>query len=141
MGVQWCAVMNLSDFKQDFSSSAFKTIDGVRRIVGKWCEIEALTSDDNCPNFFDIWIVRPDREPISSQKLTWIIKGINLLPSYSPEKSGTVEKLDGEGYLQTSDRALVREVAFLCGVRKRIRYSEATLQKKRDQMANIRGAA
>ena len=133
--------MNVNDFKQDFSSSAFKTIDGTRRIVGKWCEIKALTSDDNCPDVFDIWIVRPDREPISSLKLTWIIKGIESLPSYSLEKSGTVEKLGGEGYLQTSDQALVREVAFLCGVRKRIRYSEATLQKKRDQMAKIRGTA
>jgi hypothetical protein len=133
--------MKISDFKKDFSSSAFKIIDNNRRIVGKWCEIEALTSDDECLDVFDIWIVRPNRESISNQKLTWIIKGINSLPSYSPEELGTIQVLDGEAYLQTSDRALVLEVAFLCGVRKRMHYSETTLQKKRKQLAKIRGAA
>ena len=128
--------MKIGDFKQDFSSSAFKTIDRERRIVGKFCEVTIL--DDGT---FDVWIVRPDREPISKRKLKCIIKGIVSLPSCSPEESGTIQALDGEGYIQTSNQALVREIAFLCGVRKRMRYSEATLKKKRDQMTKIRRAA
>jgi len=130
--------VKISDFKQDFSRSAFKTIDGSRRVVGKWCEIEALTSDNNGPDVFDIWIVRPDREPIGTRKLNNIIRAIEALPEYSAVNRPIIERLDGEAYLQTPDRALVREVAFLCGVKRKKRYSEATLQKKRDQLVKFR---
>ena len=53
--------MNLSDFKQDFSGSAFKNIDGERRIIGKFCEVTLL--DDGT---IDVWIVAPNREPIAA---------------------------------------------------------------------------
>ena len=76
----------LNDFKRDFSSTSYKTIDGERRIVGKFCEIALL--DDG---FFDIWIVKPNREPISNQKLTWLIKGIEALPSFSFGKKTTIQ--------------------------------------------------
>ena len=124
--------MKLSDFKQDFSSSAFKTIDGERRIVGKFCEITVL--DDGT---LDIWIVRPDREPISNQKLTWLIKGIEVLPAFLSGKKATIQRLTGEAYLQTTDRSLVREVALLCGVKRKRCVSEPTRKRLCEQLVQI----
>jgi len=66
----------IKEFKNDFSSSALMSIDGTRRIVGKLCEIEALTSEKNGPDVFDIWIVCPDREPIGTRKLNNLIRAI-----------------------------------------------------------------
>ena len=127
---------SLNDFKQDFASTAFKTIDGERRIVGKFCEVTIL--DDGT---FDIWIVRPDREPISKQKLTWLIKGIEALPAFSSGKNATIQELSGEAYLQTTDRSLVREVALLCGVKRKRQVSEATRQANAARLATYRERA
>ena len=122
--------MALNTFSQDFSSSAFIKNDDERRIVGKLCEIFCFDS-----GIFDIWIVRADREPIGTRKLNNLEKAISAL---HPCVMRTYWRLDGEAVLQTSDRDLVREVAFLCGVRRRKHYSDATLQCKRHQLAEIR---
>ena len=128
--------MTLSDFKQDFSGSAFKTIDGERRIVGKFCEIIILDGGS-----FDIWVVRPNREPISNQKLTWLIKGIEALPTFSSGKKATIQRLTGEAYLQTTNRSLVREVALLCGIKRKRQVSEATKQANAARLAKYRERA
>ena len=111
--------MNISDFSDDFSGSAFKTIDNSRRVVGKWCELEVL--DDGT---IDIWVVTPTREPINNYKLTAIEKKLPTGVEFV--------RLDGEGIVRTTDKALALEIAFLLGVKRRRRYSEEQLQVMRD---------
>ena len=141
--------MILNQFRDDFSSSAFKTTktpEGIRRrIVGKFAEIEVLSMEnhDACSldpePIFDIWIVRPDREPISARKLNNLISAIQALPEYSTAKSPVITKLDGEAYLRTTYAALVREVGFTAGIRRKKRYSEAARQARRGRLAQFNG--
>lgn len=52
--------MSLRDtFHDDFTSTAFQTVDGEQRIIGKNADIEIVDG------MFDIWIVRHDRESIA----------------------------------------------------------------------------
>ena len=125
--------MNLSDFRNDFSTSAFKTIDGSRRIVGKFCDIELL-DDGVC----DIWLVRPDRESISNRKLTSLIRGIEVLPEYSLAGRPLIRRLIGEAYLQTTDRELILKVALLAGVKRKRRVSEFNRRKQSEHLAGLR---
>ena len=135
-------------FRDDFSSSAFKatkTPEGIRRrIVGKFAEIEVLSMEnhDACsldPDpIFDIWIVRPDREPISARKLNNLISAIQALPEYSTANSPVITKLDGEAYLHTTCASLVREVGFTAGISRRKRYSHATRRVMRERLVQFR---
>jgi len=131
--------MNINDFSNDFSSSAFRTIDGARRIVGKFCEIEAVGTA------YDVWLVKPSREPISKRKMNSLLKAIAAGSHYNPD--GLIEGWqimdngsDGvEAHCQSTDRALVAEIGIAGGVRKRTTYSEATKQAMRERMAKIHG--
>jgi len=51
-------------FARNFPRNAFRRIDGVMHIVGKWGSIVRL--DDGT---YDAWFVKPDRSPLSDQKL------------------------------------------------------------------------
>jgi len=136
--------MNVDDFRDDFSSSAFRTIDGARRIVGKFCEIEVLSMDKSKssrvgqPPTYDIYLVRPDREAISNRKLNTLIRGIEALPEYSAANSPVIKHFDGEAYLQTSSESLAREVGFLAGIKRRRRVSDAARQASAARLAKIR---
>lgn len=110
----------LSEFKPDFASTAFKTVDGERRIVGKFCEVSIL--DDGT---LDVWIVTPSRQPIGVRKLNNLEATISRLEG---SQEARYTRLDGEAYIQTTYWDLVREVALLCGVKRRKRISEATRQ-------------
>ena len=131
--------MLFDQFRNDFTSSAFKTIktvDGpLRKIVGKLVDIEII--GDKSKQVFDIWIVRPDREPIGVRKLNHIIKTIQSLPEYFTSGSPKITVLDGEAYLQTSSPLLVREIGFLTGINRRRCYSESTRQARRAQLAKL----
>ena len=131
--------VTLDHFRDNFASTAFKiikTADGPsRKIVGKFVDIE-IAGDKPC-QAFDIWIVRPDREPIGTRKLNNMIRAIRSLPEYSLTGSPIIIVLDGEAYLRTTHTTLVREVGFLSGIRKRMCYSEATLQTKQAYMAKL----
>jgi hypothetical protein len=111
------------------------TIDGTRRIVGKFCEIESLGP------VFDIWLVKPDREPIGTLKLKNLIRAIESLPEYECAGKPSVTRLDGEVYLSTTSIELVRSVALLAGVKRRRRVSEATRQASAERLARMRAAA
>ena len=143
-------MISVNDFRMDFSSSAFQVFDGeprVTRIIGKWCEIEVLDTGDLYPHVYDIYIVRPHREPISKRKMTALTKVIEALPEYNPESAfGGVRVIDNgpdgvEAYLQTTEPELVRKVALLAGVKRRRRYSEATKQASTERLAKMRAAA
>ena len=56
-------------FENEVSSSAFQVIDGELRIIGKFAQISIL---DN--GLFDIWLVAPGLEPLSTRKLNSIMK-------------------------------------------------------------------
>jgi hypothetical protein len=137
--------INFDQFRDDFSSSAFKatkTSDGIRRrIVGKFVDIEVLSRENpevssvDLEPIFDIWIVRPDREPISRRKLNSLISKIRALPEYSRAKKPQITILNGEAYLRTTYAPLVREIGFTTEIRRRKRYSEATRQARRGQLA------
>jgi len=122
--------VSLSDFKQDFASTAYKTINGERRIVGKFGEVTILDDDT-----YDIWIIQPSREPIGTRKLNNLEKAFSALKGWEQAR---YERLTGEAYIQTTDRSLVREVAFMLGVKRRKRYSEATRQANAARLAKYR---
>ena len=120
---------SLKVFKQDFASTAFKTIDGDRRIVGKFGEVAIL--DDG---IFDIWIVSPSREPVGTRKLNNLEKAFSRIKGWELAR---YVRLTGEAYIQTTDRSLVREVALLCGVKRKRRVSESTRERLCKRLGQI----
>jgi hypothetical protein len=120
---------SLNDFKQDFAGTAFKTIDGDRRIFGKFGEVTIL--DDG---IFDIWIIPPSREPIGTRRLNNLEKAFYRLKG---REQARYVRLDGEAYIQATDRSLVREVALLCGVKRKRRVSESTRERLCKRLGQI----
>ena len=120
-------------FGKDFASSAFKTIDDEAKIVGKFYE-ETLMADGT----YDVWIVRPDREPIGTRKLNNLESSLS---SIITNNEAVYSRLDGEAYLHTSDKSYDREVALLLGIKRRKQYSEAERQRKRERLAAVRAHA
>jgi len=119
------STLNLKDlFRNEVSSSAFKIIDGEKRIIGKYGQISIVD------NLFDIWIIGPDLTPLNNHRITAILK---KMPVNTP-----VQRLTGECYVQTPDIELVREILPLLGIKKRRKYSPATIQAKREQLARMR---
>jgi len=105
--------MNLkADFK-DHSKGAFRFIDGELRLVGKFGQISML--DD----LYDIWLV--SNPPMSKRQLTYLLRKAPV------EADFTV--LDGEAYTQTRDLSLVRELALLCGIHKKRKVTQETLNR------------
>lgn len=101
--------MSLRDeFGNNFSRSAFQTIDGEQYIVGRWGRISRL--DDGS---YDAWFIGPNRSPLSNQKLALIRKSVSLARG--------LRVLTGEAYAQGKGRAFVLVMAPICGVRKKKR--------------------
>ena len=128
-------------FKNDFASSAFRIIDGEQRIIGKFIDVEIVDGQ------FDLWLVRPDREPgsscreaIGARKLNNLIRAIESLSAYDRDNRPHITKLDGECYLRTTSTELVRESAFVGGVKRKKRYSEAALQASIERLRQINAA-
>lgn len=118
-------------FGQDFSSSAFRVIDSEQRIIGKFGEIAA--NDDGS---FDVWMVTPDRSPIGIRKLNNLCAFVKNL-----SREADIHRLTGEAWLTTTDTTLVRETGFQLGIKRRRRYSEAVLQRLRENARNnLKGA-
>jgi hypothetical protein len=101
---------NIRDFRKDFSSSAFRKINGDLEIFGKFGRIIQL--DDGT---FDAWFVgpRPKLLPLSGQRMAVIRKNI-------PEEWG-LRELTGEAWVQGRGRDFVLHVARLLGVKKKRR--------------------
>ena len=93
-------------FKNDVSSGVFKVIDDETRIVGKFAQISLLDSGG-----FDIWLVRPGLEPLSTKKINAIIK------KFPQEAKFTV--LTGEAYTQVRDKEIVLKTLSLLGIWKK----------------------
>ena len=117
--------MNIREtFKNNVASSAFKVVDGVTRITGKFGELEII--DD----IYDVYFVGPNRASLTEHKITAIQKKL-------PENANLI-RLNGEAYLQTTDLELARQTLHLLGVRKKKQLSEETLQKMRERLMRIK---
>lgn len=116
--------MNIDDFKNDVSSTAYKNVDGEKRITGKYAQISIM--DDE----FDIWIITPSFTPISERKLSSLIKKI-------PDKL-PVTRLNGEAWAKCADKDLIRELLPLLGIRKRKVISESEKKRLSNQMKNLK---
>ena len=117
--------MNLREiFKDDVSSSAFKVIDGETRIVGKHGQLSVIG------NYFDVWFVGKDLEPLSSRRLT-------NLANNPIAKEGLV-RLDGESFYQTKDESRVRLTLPLLGVKKRRKLSQEQIETLSQRMKDMR---
>jgi len=120
--------MNLRKiFKNDVSSSAFNMIDGEIRITGKWGQISIIS------DYFDIWFIQPDLQPLSHQKLTAIRKNFPV--------DGELRILNGEAYTQTRDEASVRHALPLLGIKKKRKLSPETIKKLSAHLATLRKAS
>lgn len=103
-------------FGSKVSSSAFQVIDGESRIVGKFAQI-ALMDDGS----FDIWIIKPGLEPLSTRKLHSIIKG------FPQEASFTI--LTGEAFARVRDKGVILKRLSLLGIRKKRKLSPEAKEK------------
>ena len=123
-------MITLDPFRNDFSSSAFvniRTADGIEHhLIGKFIDVEVLGGDSN--QTYDLWLVRRDREPISTRKLNNLISTIQALPEYEQAGRPKIIRLDGEAYLRTTHAPLVREVGSTAGIRRRKRLSDADIK-------------
>jgi hypothetical protein len=108
-------------FKNEVSSGAFHFIDDETRIVGKFAQV---TLTDN--GLFDIWLVGPGLNPLSTRKLNSIIK------RFPQEAKFTV--LTGEAYTQVRDKQIVLETLSLLGIRKKRKVSSESRVKLIEQL-------
>ncbi len=111
-------------FCDHVSSSAFKTIDGEKRIIGKWGQISLL--DD----IFDVWLVQPDLSPLTEHRITSIEKNLQL--------NSPLIRLTGEAYFQTRDINMVRKSFPLLGIKKKRQLSEDSKAKLRERIKEFR---
>jgi hypothetical protein len=112
-------------FSNDFASSAFKTIDGEARIVGKFGQITQF--DDRV---FDVWFVGSSLAPLGYRKLAAIENNIG--------EEGRLRKLNGEACIQGQGRDFVLRMASLAGIKKKRRLSEAARQASRERLQRMR---
>lgn len=103
-------------FQSEVSSSAFQVVDGETRIVGKFAQI-ALMED----GLFDVWLVGPDLQPLSTRKLNSIMK---MFP-----QGAKFSVLTGEAYTQVRDRDVVLKSLSLLGIRKTRKLSPEAREK------------
>ncbi len=103
-------------FRNNISSSAFHVIDGETRIMGKFAQIALLDNGG-----FDIWLVGPELEPLSTLKLNSIIK------KFPEEVTFTV--LTGEAYTQTKNKEIVLKTLPLLGIKKKKKVSPELREK------------
>ena len=117
-------MINLKEtFKDRVSSSAFKTIDGELRIVGKYGQVSTIGDK------FDVWFVGKDFEPIPYRRMGHIVRNM-------PDKAN-LQKLDGEAFYQTTDVSLVEQTLDLLGVRRRKRLSAEYRQVLAERVKSI----
>ena len=115
-------MINLREtFKDRVSSSAFKTIDGELRIVGKYGQVSTIGDK------FDVWFVADP--PLTKLRVTLRLQKL-------PE-NGMFHVLNGEAYTQTRDVRLVDLCLPLLGVRKKRRYSDEYRQVLAERVRNI----
>lgn len=103
-------------FENEVSSSAFQVIDCETRIVGKFAQI-SLIGD----RLFDIWLVRPSLQPLSTRKLNSIIKRF-------PQEAKFLV-LTGEAYTQVRDVNIVIENLSLLGIKRKRKLSPEAREK------------
>jgi hypothetical protein len=113
----------IRDFKNEFASSAFRSIDDDSAIVGKYGRIIQL---DN--GVFDVWFVGPNLTPLGGRRLATIRRNLS--------QEGTFHELTGEGWIQGRGREFVLTCAPLLGIKRKRRVSEATI----DRLAQVRPA-
>ena len=106
----------LRDFKNDFSRSAFTVLEGEAAIVGKFGRIIQL--DDGA---FDYWFVGPNLAPLSGRRIAIIRRNL--------PQGGTLNALNGEGWIRGRGRRFVLTCAHLMGIRRKKRVSAATIQR------------
>ena len=109
--------MNLRKiFESEVSSSAFQVVDGETRLVGKFAQISLMEN-----GLFDIWLVGPGLQPLSTRKLNSILK------MFPQEAKFTV--LTGEAYTQVQDKDVVLKSLSLLGIRKKRKLSPEAREK------------
>ncbi len=99
-----------SEFKNVFSSGAFKLIDGSERIIGKFGEIEKVGDK------YDIYI-----HSIGERKLSNIL---NKMP-----KELCFKRVNGEAWCSIGNKQIICDAGLVIGIRKRKVISEE--QKKK----------
>ena len=115
-------MINLREtFKDRVSSSAFKTIDGELRIIGKYGQVSVIG------DMFDIWFTA--EPPLTRLKVT---RRLQKLP-----ENRMFCVLTGEAYTQTRDVRLVDLCLPLLGVRKRRRYSDTYRKELAERMRTL----
>ena len=120
--------MNLRDlFQNDVASTAFKIVDGEKRIIGKFGQLSIVDG------VFDIWFVGLDFSPLSTLRLNSAAKKLG--------KEADIHMLTGEMWLQTADLALARKAISLLGIKKKRQYSEETKKRLRERLAKVRNAS
>lgn len=112
--------MDIRDFKEHVSSSAFRVIDGEPRIVGKFGQISVVGDK------YDVWLVQPDLSPLTNRRINAILKNSPLI--------GGFQRLNGEAYIQAADFNAVLSLLLKMGIRKKRKVSQAEL----DRLAGMR---
>ena len=115
-------------FGNEISSSAFQVIDGETCVVGKFAQIALMEN-----GLFDIWLVGPELESLSTRKLNIIVK------KFPQEATFTV--LTGEAYTQVQDKDLVPKSLSLLGIKKKRKLSPETREKLIRQLKTARALA
>lgn len=107
--------IRIRDLRNDFASSAFRTIDDDSAIIGKFGRIIQL--DDGT---FDCWFVGPNLAPLGARRIASIRRNLS--------KEGTFHELTGEAWIQGRGREFVLRCAPLLGIRRKKRVSESTVR-------------
>ena len=113
---------------EHISSASFQSVDGELRAVGKFGQISF--NDDA----YELWIIKPNLQPLSELKLTHILKKI-------PANLGFT-RLNGEAFLMVRNKELVLQMLPLLGIRKRRAISDDVrkcLIKRMEDARNERG--
>lgn len=119
-------------FSDDFSSGAFRRIDGEQRIVGKFGQI--TQAEDGS---FDCWFVGPDLSPLSGRRMANIAREIAVLRGNLAVDEGLII-LTGEGYIQGAGRDFVLRMAPLAGIKRKRRLSAKTAEANTERLAKLR---
>lgn len=106
--------MNLRDlFKDIYSKSAFREIDGELRLIGKFGQVSKVGE------LWDIWFICTNHR-INDVSRKFVLKYGDNEP---------LIKLTGEAWIQTKDDEKVIFLADLCGIRKKRQISDAERQR------------
>lgn len=107
--------IQIRDFRNDFASSAFRAIDDVSAISGRFGRVIQL--DDGT---FDCLFVGPNLAPLTGRRIASIRRNL--------AQEGTFRELTGEAWIQGRGRDFVLRCAPLLGIRRKKRVSESTVR-------------